>query len=465
MAAITGWARTFDGTDGVSITLASQINATKLTGAGTSKFDAAHAISGTAWAITGAGNNVTGEFGIGSSKALAWARVYGVTPASLPSSALTIAQTYGDSDTNLAVGVQWMTDGSVRIRDNISAPTGYQSPAGLIPPNTPFRIAFKSNPGGTLRCKVYVGTNQHGAITSGVADWDSGNLANTSTAATGIDTLRLGAITNLTGTIYFDSLVGDDAIEPAPAITVGPPVVNVGSDQTKDVGSGDFTITETESLVGTGTTISRRSWTQISGPPLTLNGATHNGDDGTVSSATLTVTPLATTGTCVVRCTVTDSNGQVGSDDVTLAFVVPGVALEPVGDISNAGSWVNQAGSGTNLYQAIDETNTDLTDFVATPQTPTNASLVERMTVAVPPGNTSGCSIEVVADVTTDVTSSSLVIKVYDGNGTLKKTFSAITTLVPNTPGTFSLPFSAAEIASFAHWDSGIEVELVGTAA
>lgn len=454
MVAIAPLAKDFDGADGAAATAAA-IGATgAFAGAGISTFNAAHAVKGaTCWAVTVSSNTLVAAFAIGSSKTNVWDEFYGTTPSALPGAAVTLGALYGDSNANLVSAAQWMPDGGIRLRDNITSrgtSTDNILNANPVPPNTPYRIELKGDPGGTCQIKLYIGTNQHGTT----PDWDSGAQANTSSGASGVDFLRLGVGTNATGTFYFDYNRADDTTPPDPAVTVAPPTVDVGTDLTKDVSSGTFNIVESETLVG-GATVSSRVWTQDSGPTtLTLSGTTTN---------TVTVTAPATTGTYVLRCTVTDSNSQVGFDTVTIAFVVPGVALVPVGDVSNVGAFVNQAGSSSNLWQSIDDGGSNLADFITTPQTPTAASYKSRITPAVEPGNQTGCVLLPTVAITADATSYSFVYKVYDGDGTLKKTFAAITTGLSTTPTPVPLSFTAAEIASFAHWDSGIIVERLMT--
>jgi hypothetical protein len=87
--------------------------------------------------------------------------------------------------------------------------------------------------------------------------------------------------------------------------------------------SGNQTITVANtsvSAVGTpasGQTITGYSWSKVSGGSVTF---------GTPNSASTTVTGL-TTGTYVLRCTVTQSDGQTAYRDVTITVNIPPVPV------------------------------------------------------------------------------------------------------------------------------------------
>jgi hypothetical protein len=66
-----------------------------------------------------------------------------------------------------------------------------------------------------------------------------------------------------------------------------------------------------------GQTITGYSWSKVSGATVTF---------GTPNSASTTVTGL-TTGTYVLRCTVTQSDGQTAYRDVTITVNIPPVPV------------------------------------------------------------------------------------------------------------------------------------------
>jgi hypothetical protein len=96
--------------------------------------------------------------------------------------------------------------------------------------------------------------------------------------------------------------------------TIAPPTISVSGNQT-------ITISNTSvSAVGTpasGQTITGYSWSKVSGAAMTF---------GTPNSASTTVTGL-TTGTYVLRCTVTQSDGQTAYGDVTITVNIPPVPV------------------------------------------------------------------------------------------------------------------------------------------
>jgi len=93
-------------------------------------------------------------------------------------------------------------------------------------------------------------------------------------------------------------------------VTIPPPTISVSGNQT-------ITVSNTSvSAVGTpasGQTITGYTWSKVSGAAVTF---------GTPNSASTTVTGL-TTGVYVLRCTVTQSDGQTAYGDVTITVNIP----------------------------------------------------------------------------------------------------------------------------------------------
>lgn len=92
--------------------------------------------------------------------------------------------------------------------------------------------------------------------------------------------------------------------------TIAPPTISVSGNQTITVANTSV------SAVGTpasGQTITGYTWSKVSGAAVTF---------GTPNSASTTVTGL-TTGTYVLRCTVTQSDGQTAYGDVTITVNIP----------------------------------------------------------------------------------------------------------------------------------------------
>jgi hypothetical protein len=96
--------------------------------------------------------------------------------------------------------------------------------------------------------------------------------------------------------------------------TIAPPTISVSGNQTITVANTSV------SAVGTpasGQSITGYSWTKVSGASVTF---------GTPNSASTTVTGL-TTGSYVLRCTVTQSDGQTAYGDVTITVNIPPVPV------------------------------------------------------------------------------------------------------------------------------------------
>lgn len=134
----------------------------------------------------------------------------------------------------------------------------------------------------------------------------------------------------LAGTYTIDDILAEyrEAYRPQNAALLGvgavalgniAPVANAGADQF--VGSG-----ATVSLSGSGSdadgTVASQSWTQVSGPAVTLVNANTYNASFTAPSVTVD-TPL------VLRLTITDNEGATGSDDITVTVLAP-AAPEPV---------------------------------------------------------------------------------------------------------------------------------------
>jgi hypothetical protein len=128
------------------------------------------------------------------------------------------------------------------------------------------------------------------------------------------------------------------------APTVPPPVsVAVGADLARLAGTAT-SITAT--AFSSGGSISTYAWTKESGPSVSLSGA---------STATLSFTP-SNVGWYVFRCTVTDSIGQTGYDEVTVA--VYGTAEARPFAVVSAGLWTAVGGANIAAVLADESTST-----------------------------------------------------------------------------------------------------------
>lgn len=449
MAAITALAQDFEGTDGANAS-AGSIGAASITGGATPTFSAADVQQGTtALRILTAANQVNARYDF-TAGPLAWFGIYFKTPSVAPAATTTLMTWAGDANVNNIGNVRLNTDMTMTIRDNNTAV--YTTPTPL-PVNTWVRIAVKAQPGSATghRLRLYVGTSRH----SVTPDFDSGNVTATNGIATNVDTFHVGLLTNGTNTVLYDRMRGDDAVEPAGVSVGGPPTVAAGPDLTKEVGSGTFTITGTAIPAG-GATIASRSWQILSGNTVTLTGTTTD---------TVTVTaPTSTTGSTVLRYTATDTTGQSATDDVTLTWIAAGQTLYPAADVSNPGSWVTQAGSGSSLFATIDDIVLDAADYITSPQLTASAVVYRLRLQAKPvPSNTTGWYLSVNLSVTPDTVASSVVFKLYEADGTtLRKTWAAITT-AGVTDAEVQLTLTSGEVAAITSWTSGLILEVSAT--
>lgn len=456
MAAITALSQDFEGTDGVAIS-AGAIGATQITGGGSPTFSAADPQQGAtdAQLSAGAGTQVSIQYDF-TAVTTFWTCFYYKTPSVAPTAATAILNWFGNAGANLGGSVRLNTDMTLSIRDGSTAKnwaggSGTLSP--VLPTNTWVRIAVKAIPGSATghRCRVYVGANRHGST----PDMDSGDVTATSGINTNVDQIHVGLIANGANVVHIDRLRGDNAVEPTGLPVAAPPVVNAGSDLTKETGSAAFAITATASASG-GATIASRSWQILSGVTVTLTGTTTD---------TVTVTPpTSTTGSTVLRYTAVDNTGQSSTDDVTLTWVAPGQTLYPVADVSNSGAWVTQAGGSSSLFSTIDETVLDTTDYITTPQlSATPAPVRFRLTPKPAPTNATGWLLRLNVRVTPDVAASSLVAKLYEADGTtLRKTWAAVTTAI-TTDNEVQLTLTPTEVQTVTSWASGLIVELSAT--
>lgn len=355
-----------------------------------------------------------------------------------------------DSTGTITIGaLRLNADMTISLRDASTAV--WTSPSPLAT-NTWVRIAIKAIPGSATghRCRIYT-SSAGNAVTP---DMDSGDQPCTNAGATNVASWRLGIASSSTTTFHIDRNRADNAVEPAGITTGLPPTVNAGPDLTKEVGSGTFTITAT-ATPSSGTTITSRSWSILSGNTVTLSGQ---------SADTVTVTaPTSTTGSTVLRYTANQSDGQSSTDDVTLTWVAAGQTLYPASDVSNTG-WQTQSGGSVNMFATIDDVVLDTTDYLASGQLSAVASTYRTRLQSKPvPTNTTGWYLPVVVAVTSDTTTSSVVCKLYEADGTtLRKTWSAITT-ANTTPTEYQLTLTPAEVAAITSWTSGLVLEISAT--
>lgn len=62
----------------------------------------------------------------------------------------------------------------------------------------------------------------------------------------------------------------------------------------------------------------------------------------------------------------------------------------PSADTNNPGGYTDQAGGSTNIYTAIDEATADDADYIRSPQSPSNAVYVTKLSSLVDPNSSTG---------------------------------------------------------------------------
>ncbi len=159
---------------------------------------------------------------------------------------------------------------------------------------------------------------------------------------TGADTATPGFIAPDSGqTLTFQLTVTDNSglssNDTVNIIVNVPPVANAGPDQTAVSGTA-------VALDGTGSydpdgTIVSYGWTQVSGPTVTLSGAT---------TSRPSFTAPWSPGTVVLRLTVTDNNGQSMTDTVSILILTPPTANAGPDQTVPAGSTVTLSGSSSS---------------------------------------------------------------------------------------------------------------------
>lgn len=201
-------------------------------------------------------------------------------------------------------------NGQLRMR-NSGTVAIHTAPDNTTPLGGWCRVEWSySNTAAQQRLRVFTGANLFGST----PDYDSGTV--TTTAAGTADRLSIGTLNTTTMTAYWDSVAVDNAAFPAPP--AAPATANAGPDQ---VGVEPWS---TVTLSGSDTgTVTSRQWTQLTGTPVTLTGAT-------TATATFTAAGTVAGETSTFRYTV---NGSV-FDDVAVT-VLPASERIMIG-----GSWV-----------------------------------------------------------------------------------------------------------------------------
>jgi hypothetical protein len=379
-----------------------------------------------------------------------WQRV--LTSGDLSTGTVTIASVGSTTGRWTAVAlVDTSTDTSP-----VFAVADYSSGAG----NIPFPAATPSGSSGTV---VYIGFANGASgtqLTSTAADGATVRAQESNTAGSGSNghsvvatktyssSAEVAASTAITLSASSGARTGITVLLAGASLT--PPTVSAGADQTVEAGAADFTLTGTATGNG-GATIVSRSWERISGPTVALSGTT---------TATVTITPPATTGTLVMRHSATDSNGQTSTDDVNVTFVQPGQSLRPNGDVSNTGAWTATP-SATPISSNIDETVASSADYIASPSLPSAAAYTASLAPGIDPGVNTGHVVEVQVWRDSGITSHTLAVALMQGSTVIKtQDFTDLTT----TPTTRQFTLSEAEAGNITDY-TALRIRFTATAA
>lgn len=393
----------------------------------------------------GSGGNNFAQAGF-TSGATRYASVYFIMPSVV--SAATNILSLRQGATLAASSARVNTDLSMTLRDLNTAVGTATSP---IPAGSLVRVELKATPGsaGGTACemKVWVGANANGTTTP---DYTKAG-ANTSTTATAVDTVVWGAISS--GTDFkMDRLIVDDTAYPTP-MTSSAPTINAGPDLIKDSGSSSFTIVPAYTIP------SGRTLTSIS---VSQTGTTVTTTGGTTGTPTLTVTPpVSGTGTTTFTFTVVDSLGGTATDAVTVTWVAPGQVFRPSADgAATSPPWV--ASNGGALYSNIDEVTPTTADEITSPDTPTGQEQKIRLTPLPAPVDFNNVVLTLGLYLDSGVTSQSVVIKLYDSDGTTVRktvTWTDLTT----TPTLRQLALTSGEAGAITGWNVGLWYSIAPT--
>lgn len=385
----------------------------------------------------------------GAPLAQAFVDAYFTMPAVIP--AIFIGLSLCDAAGNVCASARINVDRTLQLRDG-AASRGFTGDAPA--PGDPCRINLKSIPtnGGSAACRLEL---FYGANVDGTTPDDFVEGANTSTLATGVANVRVGNVTAGPDMIW-DRIIVDDTAFPAPRATVGPPVVDVGANLSHDAGGATFPVSAT-ATPATGRAIVSRAWTQVSGPPVTLDNPL---------TATATVHPPATAGTVVLRHTATDNGTPPlsGHDDLTINFVTPGQTWPVVADFLATG-WTSVP-PGSPLAAAVDEVGGyDFTNWIESPDGGGGIEYKGTCQVKAGPASATGLYIEIPMDVSPDVTVQSTTVTMYDADGTtVRVPAQTITDLIPGTPVIRQFPITSGQLATITGWaTSGVKVGVKGT--
>ena len=214
MATITDLVEDFDGTNGTQLSTGNTIADRLTNGSGAeATFTTAHKMTGTSSAeFAPTSSSRIAEFDLGTPKNVVYLDLY-VDVATIPSATTAIVNWWGDTGTSKIgdLRVVPVTGGFQFQLRNVN--TALWSSSTLAAAQ--YRVAVKTDPGSATghQLRIFSGAG----IDSETPTQDSGTQTAVGTAATQVDNVRVGVMTNCTTVVRFDDLTADDAAWPVRA--------------------------------------------------------------------------------------------------------------------------------------------------------------------------------------------------------------------------------------------------------
>lgn len=279
-------------------------------------------------------------------------------PASAPANDLFIL-----GAPNAAGNYRWRlriaTTGALTLVDQPNTKSITLASAGTLTWGAKYRVTLLISGGSTSASsatgKVYSGTT---AWTTQVGSTATATDLNFSTdAMVGVD-IGIVSTSAAAQSIGWDDIQVNDGstteigdYEPPANV---PPTVDAGTDQTVNTGA---VVTLTATATDSDGSIASSSWTQQSGPTVSLSG----------TGLSRTFTPTVA-GVYVFRFSATDNAGATSTDDVQVT--ARGVQATPASLVSNPGGWTNQGGAATLVAAVSDSSDAS---YAETPDNPSAA--------------------------------------------------------------------------------------------
>jgi hypothetical protein len=333
--------------------------------------------------------------------------------------------------------------GKLRVSD-ASGTTGVFTATNALAPDTWYRLEFAvvagaSNTTGSIKFAYYLGngTTPEGTYTTAAA--------NVGTAQT-FTNLYMGKYSTSAETFDFDAFTWDDATSDLIGLSAGTPP-NVSTPAVQNVGAGAVaTISVTAS--SSGSSIASYAWS------FTYSSA--GGAFPTLTGATTSSASFTTSGTpgqlYLLQCVVTDADGLTTTVAAEVRVPTTGDAAPLIGASSAAvGTWSNVGSASTAGHALSDALDTT---YLESPSL--SASAVSSRYRLQPMTSRSALTVNVRLSQDT-AGSTTIKVRLYEGNTMRQEWTQAITTSFVDYPFTVTTP------ANITDWGN-LYLEFVGTA-